>query len=96
MSNLPATERPSLVVGFAAETENVTEHATEKRQRKGCDWIVANDVGAESDIMGGDENQVHVITKDGSESWPRADKNAVAVKLANKIAEELGSNNERI
>ena len=89
VSALPSAKRPSLVVGFAAETENIIEHATKKLERKGCDWIVANDVGAESNIMGGDENQVHVITKDGTDSWPRADKKTVAIKLANKIAETL-------
>ncbi len=89
VSALPTKKRPSLVIGFAAETENIIENAKKKLVRKGCDWIVANDVGAETDIMGGDENQVHVITKDGSESWPRADKNAIAVKLAETIEKTL-------
>jgi phosphopantothenoylcysteine decarboxylase / phosphopantothenate---cysteine ligase len=89
VSSLPANKRPSLVVGFAAETENIIDNATQKRARKGCDWIIANDVGKETNIMGGDHNQVHVITEHSVESWPRVDKNSVANKLANKIADAL-------
>jgi len=82
--------RPSLVVGFAAETEKVVEHATAKRARKGCDWLLANDVSPGTGIMGGAENKVHLVTADGVEDWPRMDKNAVAARLAAKIAEALG------
>jgi phosphopantothenoylcysteine decarboxylase/phosphopantothenate--cysteine ligase len=80
-------ERPRLVVGFAAETENLLAHAAEKRARKGCDWIVANDVSG--DAMGGDENEVHLITADTAEHWPRMDKQEVARRLAARIAEAL-------
>ncbi len=82
--------RPQLVVGFAAETDDVVSNATAKRERKGCDWIVANDVSPETGIMGGNENAVTVISKDGAEVWPRMGKGAVAEKLAQKIAEALG------
>jgi phosphopantothenoylcysteine decarboxylase/phosphopantothenate--cysteine ligase len=81
--------RPRLVVGFAAETTDVVAHATAKRARKGCDWIVANDVSPETGIMGGAENAVVVITADGAEAWPRMGKDAVARKLASRIAEAL-------
>lgn len=83
--------RPSLVVGFAAETDNVLEHATAKRERKGCDWIVANDVSPATGIMGGSENAVTLISDDGAEEWPRMDKDAVAQRLAQKIADALTS-----
>ena len=82
--------RPGLVVGFAAETDDVIAHATAKRLRKGCDWIVANDVSAATGIMGGAENAVTVISDAGAESWPRMDKTAVAQKLAMRIAAALG------
>jgi phosphopantothenoylcysteine decarboxylase/phosphopantothenate--cysteine ligase len=80
-------QRPGLVIGFAAETERVVEHATAKRLRKGCDWIVANDVSG--DVMGGDANRVHVITANGVEDWPEMPKDAVAGRLAARIAEAL-------
>ncbi|MEP5154989.1 bifunctional phosphopantothenoylcysteine decarboxylase/phosphopantothenate--cysteine ligase CoaBC [Planktotalea sp.] len=83
------TGRPSLVVGFAAETDDVITNATAKRKRKGCDWIVANDVSPETGIMGGSENDVMLISETGSEDWPRMSKEAVAERLALKIAEEL-------
>jgi phosphopantothenoylcysteine decarboxylase/phosphopantothenate--cysteine ligase len=82
-------QRPRLVVGFAAETTDVVAHATAKRARKGCDWIVANDVSPETGIMGGAENAVVLITADGAEAWPRMGKDAVARKLAARIAEAL-------
>jgi phosphopantothenoylcysteine decarboxylase/phosphopantothenate--cysteine ligase len=82
--------RPALVVGFAAETNDVIENATAKRLRKGCDWIVANDVSPETGIMGGSENDVTLIHKDGAEDWPRMGKQAVADRLAAKIAEVIG------
>ena len=78
--------RPSLVVGFAAETEDVVKHAQAKRRKKKCDWIVANDVAPGTDIMGGDENKVHLVTAAGVEDWPRASKAEVAGRLAENIA----------
>ena len=81
--------RPELVVGFAAETDDVIAHATAKRDRKGCDWIVANDVSPETGIMGGSENAVTLISDDGAESWPCMGKDAVAEELAARIAKAL-------
>lgn len=81
--------RPRLVVGFAAETDEVIDHATAKRARKGCDWIVANDVRPETGIMGGSENAVTLISAEGAETWPRMTKDQVARKLAARIAEAL-------
>ncbi len=81
--------RPKLVVGFAAETDDVIANATAKRKRKGCDWIVANDVSPETGIMGGAENAVTLITDTGTESWPRMGKDAVATALARRIAEAI-------
>lgn len=83
--------RPPLVIGFAAETNDVLAHATAKRERKGCDWILANDVSPETGIMGGSENAVTLITDDGAEDWPRMSKEAVAQKLASRIAQALDS-----
>ena len=82
-------DRPRLVVGFAAETNDVTQNATRKRDRKGCDWIVANDVSPATGIMGGTENDVTLITPDGAEDWPRMGKDEVARRLAQKIADTL-------
>jgi len=84
-----AANRPGLVVGFAAETDDVIANATAKRARKGCDWIVANDVRPETGIMGGSENAVTLITADGAEEWPRMRKSDVAARLAARIAEAL-------
>ncbi len=84
-----AQGRPTLVVGFAAETETVVAHATAKRARKGCDWIVANDVSPETGIMGGTENAVTLISDTGAEAWPRMTKEAVARALALRIAQAL-------
>jgi phosphopantothenoylcysteine decarboxylase/phosphopantothenate--cysteine ligase len=81
--------RPRLVVGFAAETTDVVAHATAKRARKGCDWIVANDVSPATGIMGGSENAVTLISEAGAEVWPRMGKDAVARRLAARIAEAL-------
>jgi len=81
--------RPALVVGFAAETDDVLAHATAKRARKGCDWIVANDVSPATGIMGGRENAVTLITDEGAEDWPRMGKDAVAARLAERIAAAL-------
>jgi phosphopantothenoylcysteine decarboxylase / phosphopantothenate---cysteine ligase len=82
--------RPGLVVGFAAETDDVTENATAKRARKGCDWIIANDVSPGTGIMGGTENKVSIITADGAEDWPRLSKVETARRLARRIADALG------
>jgi len=82
--------RPQLVVGFAAETNDVIEHATAKRKRKGCDWIVANDVSPETGIMGGTENAVILISDHGADIWPRMGKNEVARELAGRISQALG------
>ena len=88
LANLAASpQRPRLLVGFAAETHDVERAAREKRERKGCDWIVANDVSG--DVMGGENNQVHLIDRDGSESWEPMTKIQVARRLAEKIADAL-------
>jgi phosphopantothenoylcysteine decarboxylase/phosphopantothenate--cysteine ligase len=79
--------RPKLLVGFAAETEKVVEHASAKLARKGCDWIVANDVS--DGVMGGEENEVHLVTAAGVESWERLSKQEVARRLAQRIAASL-------
>ncbi|MFM9938610.1 MAG: bifunctional phosphopantothenoylcysteine decarboxylase/phosphopantothenate--cysteine ligase CoaBC [Hyphomicrobiaceae bacterium] len=89
VSGLPAGARPKLVIGFAAETETVLEHAQKKRERKGCDWIVANDVSPETGIMGGDRNTVHVVSADGVESWPEMGKDEVAQRLVALAATAL-------
>lgn len=86
----PGPKRPVLVVGFAAETENLVANAVDKRKRKGCDWIVANDVSSASGTFGGERNTVHLITGDGVEDWPTLAKDEVAVRLADRIARELG------
>jgi len=83
----PGKKRPKLVIGFAAETDNVEDNARAKITKKGCDWIVANDVSG--DVMGGENNQVVLISKDGSEAWPHMTKDAVARKLAERIGSEL-------
>jgi len=83
------SRRPRLVIGFAAETERVVEHAKAKLARKGCDWILANDVSPETGIMGGDSNTIHLVTKDGVEHWPPQSKNEVATALIARIAETL-------
>ncbi len=80
--------RPALVVGFAAETDDVQAHAQAKLKRKGCDWIVANDV-SQAGVMGGDENAVMVVTADRVEAWAKASKVEVAERLADRIAEAL-------
>ncbi|MET4102100.1 phosphopantothenoylcysteine decarboxylase/phosphopantothenate--cysteine ligase [Roseovarius sp. MBR-78] len=84
-----AEGRPRLVVGFAAETDDVVANATAKRARKGCDWIVANDVSAATGIMGGAENAVTIITAEGTEAWPRMGKAEVAARLVERIAQAL-------
>jgi phosphopantothenoylcysteine decarboxylase/phosphopantothenate--cysteine ligase len=81
--------RPRLVIGFAAETERIVEHAQAKLARKGCDWLIANDVSASSGVMGGDRNTVHLITAQGVESWPPRSKPDVARALVERIADAL-------
>jgi phosphopantothenoylcysteine decarboxylase / phosphopantothenate---cysteine ligase len=81
--------RPRLVIGFAAETNDVITHAKEKRKRKGCDWIIANDVSPETGIMGGDFNTVHLLTAEGVENWQPMSKTEVAARLAQRIAEHF-------
>jgi phosphopantothenoylcysteine decarboxylase/phosphopantothenate--cysteine ligase len=81
-------ERPKLVIGFAAETDNVEAHARAKLARKGCDWIVANNV-ADDGIMGGDDNEVLIVYPQGTDAWPRQPKAEVARRLAARIAEDL-------
>ena len=80
-------QRPKLLIGFAAETENVVENAKAKLARKGCDWIVANDVSG--DVMGGDGNTVHVVTAAGMESWERMSKGDVAERLAARVLGDI-------
>ncbi len=84
-----AKPRPALVVGFAAETDDLIAHATAKRLRKGCDWIVANDVSTGTGTFGGDDNRVHVIDAGGTESWDPMKKDEVARRLARRIADRL-------
>lgn len=90
LATLSATgpHRPRLVVGFAAETDHVEEHARAKLARKGCDWIIANDV-TEPGVMGGGENAVLLVTKSGTERWDRAAKDRVAAQIAQRIADAL-------
>jgi phosphopantothenoylcysteine decarboxylase/phosphopantothenate--cysteine ligase len=84
------SKRPKLVIGFAAETENVVEHAKQKLVRKACDWILANDVSPETGIMGGDSNTIHLVTRDNVEHWPPQSKAEVASALIKRIANALG------
>jgi len=83
------SKRPQLVIGFAAETEHVEAHAKAKLARKGCDWILANDVSPQTGIMGGDRNTVHFITRTGVEAWPPQSKESVAARLVERIAKAL-------
>ena len=85
----PGGQRPGLVIGFAAETERVVEHAAAKRERKGCDWILANDVSEASGTFGGDDNSIHFIAASQHEHWPRMSKRQVAERLADRIAEHF-------
>jgi phosphopantothenoylcysteine decarboxylase/phosphopantothenate--cysteine ligase len=82
--------RPKLVVGFAAETENLVANAIDKRKRKGCDWIVANDVSPATGTFGGERNTVHLVSADGVEAWPTLSKEEVALRLATRIGDALG------
>ena len=85
----PGPARPRLVVGFAAETDDLEAHARRKLETKGCDWIVANDVRPETGIMGGSANKVHLVTAEGAEDWPLLPKAEVAARLARRIAQAL-------
>ncbi len=93
----PGKLRPSLVIGFAAETEHVVANAQKKRRDKGCDWIVANDVSAAGGAMGGERNQVHLVTGSRApvESWPEMSKEEVAEKLLRRAARALASRRGR-
>jgi phosphopantothenoylcysteine decarboxylase/phosphopantothenate--cysteine ligase len=86
-------KRPKLVIGFAAETENLLDNAKAKLARKGCDWILANDVSPATGVMGGDRNTIHLLTRDadgiGVESWPAMSKEQVAAALMARIAKTL-------
>jgi phosphopantothenoylcysteine decarboxylase/phosphopantothenate--cysteine ligase len=82
--------RPPLMVGFAAETEHVIEHAKQKLAKKGCDLIVANDVSAATGVMGGDRNTVHLVTASGVETWPTLSKTEVARKLVERLGDLAG------
>jgi phosphopantothenoylcysteine decarboxylase/phosphopantothenate--cysteine ligase len=86
----PGPKRPALVVGFAAETENLVANGLEKRKRKGCDWIVANDVSPATGTFGGERNTVHLISAAGVEDWPTLAKDDVALRLAGRIALHFG------
>ena len=85
----PGANRPRLVIGFAAETENVIEYARAKLAKKGCDWICANDVSPGTGTFGGDANTVHLVTRTGVEDWPTQSKFAVAKQLANRISDHI-------
>jgi phosphopantothenoylcysteine decarboxylase/phosphopantothenate--cysteine ligase len=92
VATAPIGERPPLVIGFAAETQNVVENAKAKRKAKGTNWIVANDVSRATGVMGGDRNTVHLVTAEGVDSWPEFDKTQVAQRLVARAAEWLAQN----
>ena len=87
--------RPRLVVGFAAETQNIVEYAKAKRAKKGCDWILANDVSPGSGTFGGERNTIHLVDADGVEDWPAASKREVARRLAQRIAAHFAAETAR-
>ncbi|MEM9684002.1 MAG: phosphopantothenoylcysteine decarboxylase, partial [Pseudomonadota bacterium] len=89
LSTATGNRRPALVVGFGAETENVVENAVEKRRRKGCDWLLANDVSPESGTFGGDSNRLFLIRDGDVEDWPRMSKSDAAGRLAQNIADHF-------
>ena len=97
LGSLAANARPRLVVGFAAETEKIVEHARAKLDRKKADWIVANDVSPDSGIgdaggvMGGDRNRVRILSRGGVEEWPELTKQQVAERLAARICDHLAA-----
>lgn len=90
----PGPNRPALVVGFAAETQTVIEHARAKLAKKGCDWICANDVSPDTGTFGGDANTVHLVSRTGVEDWPTQSKRAVARQLADKIAQHFADDTQ--
>jgi phosphopantothenoylcysteine decarboxylase/phosphopantothenate--cysteine ligase len=90
-----SNDRPTLVIGFAAETENVVENARHKRLRKSCDWILANDVSAGTGTFGGDSNTIHLVDADGIEDWPVMTKREVAERLADRIVRHFGVSRSR-
>jgi len=85
------SQRPKLVIGFAAETENVAANAKDKLAKKGCDWILANDVSPESGTFGGEANTIHLVDARGVEDWPPLSKREVAERLARRVAEALAA-----
>jgi phosphopantothenoylcysteine decarboxylase / phosphopantothenate---cysteine ligase len=87
--SVPGPDRPRLVIGFAAETDNLVANAVSKRQRKGCDWLLANDVSEAGGVMGGATNSIQFVTAEGVETWPQLPKEAVAARLAERIAKAL-------
>jgi phosphopantothenoylcysteine decarboxylase / phosphopantothenate---cysteine ligase len=89
IAHLPEPERPALVIGFAAETDDILANARAKRARKGCDWLLANDVSAQGGALGGDDNQIVMIDADGEDRWPSMSKRAVGQKLAARIADHF-------
>ena len=89
--SLPGPRRPSLVIGFAAETEHVLSYAQEKRSRKGCDWIIANDVSPSTKVLGGKMNTVHLICADQTYAWPTMTKQHVAERLVRAIGDHFDS-----
>ena len=93
--SMSKTSRPSLVVGFAAETESLIEHAKAKLQKKACDWILANDVSRDSGVFDGDANTLHLVTKAGVEDWEKLDKQSAANRLAQRIADFFKSNESK-
>jgi phosphopantothenoylcysteine decarboxylase/phosphopantothenate--cysteine ligase len=86
-------DRPALVVGFAAETEDIVDNARKKRVAKGCDWILANDVSSGTGTFGGDRNTIHLVDADGVEDWPVMTKREVAARLAGRVADSLSKRN---
>jgi len=84
-------DRPALVIGFAAETNDVVANARAKRTRKGCDWILANDVSLGTGTFGGDRNTIHLVDAEGTENWPTMTKREVAARLTERIAQRLGA-----
>jgi phosphopantothenoylcysteine decarboxylase/phosphopantothenate--cysteine ligase len=81
--------RPNLVIGFAAETENIIANGIKKRTNKGCDWLLANDISISSDTIGGDDNQVHLISRTAVDSWPMMSKQMIGKKLAQEIVQHF-------
>ena len=89
LAQASGNRRPKLVVGFAAETENLIENAQKKRLRKGCDWLLANDVSPDQGTFGGESNTLHLVNDDGVEAWPRMSKAAAAERLARAVADHF-------